>query len=107
MKSVVKKPSRLCQIIRRRRLKMGIKQKELAQRARIHASFLCALEKGSKVASIKTLKPILRALKIPVEWAKVLSVDAAKVKAKDFEAGEFLVQTQRLMLISLQLQDLI
>lgn len=53
-------------IIRKKRLGKGVKQKDLAKMADISSSSLCDIEKGRSNPSIKTLAKIARALNEPL-----------------------------------------
>lgn len=51
-------------IIKAERLKVGLSQKSLAEKANISCSFLCDIEKGRANPALQTLEKIAKALKI-------------------------------------------
>ena len=53
--------------IKETRLKLGLTQEGLGQRAKLHYSYIGQVERGNKVPSIRTLKRIASALNIQVE----------------------------------------
>ncbi len=53
--------------IKEARHKLGLTQKELGERSRLHYSYIGTVERGNKVPSLKTLKKITSALNIGLE----------------------------------------
>lgn len=53
--------------IREFRTKKGLTQEELASKADLHTTFIAHIESGKKVCSVKSLKKIASALKIPIQ----------------------------------------
>lgn len=54
--------------IREARLKLGLTQEKLGERAEVHYSYIGQVERGHKTPSIRTLRKIAYALNTPVEY---------------------------------------
>jgi len=55
------------QRIRDARLKLGLTQEQLGERADVHYSYIGQVERGRKTPSIPTLRKIAEALNLPIE----------------------------------------
>ena len=53
--------------IKEERLKLGLTQKEVAERSGISTSYICDIEVGRTNPSLKTLEKISRALEIDIK----------------------------------------
>lgn len=60
---VVSLQRRLGRVVRRRREALGISQEELADRCRLHRTYISEIERGLKAASLRALLPLAKALR--------------------------------------------
>lgn len=51
--------------IRRRRLSLGLTQEKLAERARLHPTYVGAIERGERNLSLQNIVRLARALRTP------------------------------------------
>lgn len=52
--------------VREERLKLGISQEELAERAGLHRTYIGMIERGEKNITLKNIEKIAKALNIPI-----------------------------------------
>ena len=55
------------------RIKRDLTQEELASKANLHTTFIAHIESGKKVCSIKSLKKISLALRVPIHFLLIKS----------------------------------
>lgn len=74
-------------IIRLKRIEMGISQKELASQIGVDVSFLCKIEKNEKNISLEKLKLISHILKIGYDNLKVEYYSSKIIEILSNESG--------------------
>jgi transcriptional regulator with XRE-family HTH domain len=83
-----------CQVLRERRLKLGLSQEELARRSGLARSYICDVERGARHPALRNVAILSNALEIStselisdVELTLASRVDVAKLKEAQLEAG--------------------
>lgn len=83
-----------CQVLRERRLKLGLSQEELARRSGLARSYICDVERGARHPALRNVAILSAALEIStsdlisdVELSLAAKVDVAKLKEAQIEAG--------------------
>lgn len=83
-----------CQVLRERRLKLGLSQEELARRSGLARSYICDVERGARHPALRNVAILSAALEIStsdlisdVELSLASRVDVAKLKEAQLEAG--------------------
>jgi two-component system, sensor histidine kinase and response regulator len=83
-----------CQVLRERRLKLGLSQEELARRSGLARSYICDVERGARHPALRNVAILSSALEIStselisdVELSLASRVDVAKLKDAQIEAG--------------------
>ena len=88
--------------IKRLRQAEGMTQEELSKLARVSASFIGHIERGTRKTGIETLIRICRGLKVPLEWV-LLPHDLNLETEEDNEPMEMLQQAFCLILAACQM----
>lgn len=78
--------------IREYRIKLGLTQEELADKAEIHYSFLGHIERGTKKASLDTINKIANALDIQIDRLFEFITSLQGKKSKLSQRIEFLIK---------------
>ncbi|MCA9801539.1 MAG: response regulator [Cyanobacteria bacterium HKST-UBA02] len=71
----------LSKTIRKRREELGLSQTELAERAGLHRTYICNIERGTQNLSLESLNNIARSLDIPVARLIGEAEEAAEEKS--------------------------
>ncbi|MBX9572848.1 MAG: helix-turn-helix domain-containing protein [Candidatus Obscuribacterales bacterium] len=67
-----------CQVLRERRLKLGLSQEEIARRSGLARSYICDVERGARHPSLRNVSTLARALEIPTsELINLVEVNLA------------------------------
>jgi transcriptional regulator with XRE-family HTH domain len=66
------------EIIKERRLELGLTQRELSKKAEVSASLICQVENGRRSFSIKILIKLSKALNLPPE--RIISIELPEEK---------------------------
>lgn len=66
--------------IRLARAAAGLSQKDLAELARLDASYVCLIEARRRVPRPKTLRVICKALRIPLDVLQLLAAEPARLR---------------------------
>lgn len=66
------------ELIKQRRLELGLSQRKLGKKARISDAFICQIEKGDRSFSIEILIKLSKALSLPIE--KIISIELSEEK---------------------------
>ncbi|MGD9680101.1 MAG: response regulator [Candidatus Obscuribacterales bacterium] len=73
--------SALSKMIRKRREELGLSQTELAERAGLHRTYICNIERGTQNLSMESLNNIARSLEIPIARLLGEAEEAAEEKS--------------------------
>ena len=83
-----------CQVLRERRLKLGLSQEEIARRSGLARSYICDVERGARHPSLRNVSTLARALEIAtselinqVEMNLVGQVDLGALKENREQNG--------------------
>lgn len=83
-----------CQVLRERRLKLGLSQEEIARRSGLARSYICDVERGARHPSLRNVSTLARALELPtselinqVEMNLVSQVDLGALKENREQNG--------------------
>lgn len=67
--------------VRAWRGRLGISQEELAERAGLHRTYVCDIERGARNVSLKSIEKLAKALEVPLSTLFTFSPESIREKS--------------------------